>query len=258
MLLVKKALLSAFFIASVSSGAATAQCQPEGESFAVEIERVVDGDTVRLGNGRSLRILGINTPELNLGKGIPEPLAELASAELKRLATAAQARLVLGQEPEDRYKRLLGHLLLDGVNAAEYLLSQGFGWAVVVEPNTGQADCLFAAESVARAKGIGVWKYPIARAASLRKGGFALVRGAVTHIDTTAKYIYIELDDHLALRLLRKQLSSAEVARVNSSVGRLIEARGWVIDRRKQVRSGSGFKPYLLPITSAWHWHMPD
>lgn len=258
MLLLKKALSSAFFVVCLSATSAAAQCLPQGDLLEISIERVVDGDTVKLSNGRSVRLLGINTPELNLGKGAPEPYAELARDELHRLTLNGQARLVLGQESEDRYKRLLGHLLIDEVNAAEHLLGLGLGWAVAVEPNVDQADCLFAAESLARAATAGLWREPVVEASSIRNGGFALVRGAVTRIDATPKYIYVELDDHIALRVTRKLLSADEAVRLSSILGQQVEARGWVIDRRKQLKPRSRFKPFMLPITSSWHLRLPD
>lgn len=253
MLSLKKALSSAFFVVCLSATSAAAECLPQGESVDIAIERVVDGDTVKLRNGRSVRLLGINTPELNLGKGAPEPYATQARDELRRLTQRAQARLLLGPEFEDRYKRLLGHLLIDDVNAAEHLIGLGLGWAVAVEPNVDQADCLFAAESLARAKALGVWREPVVEAASINGGGFALVQGVVTRIDATPKYIYVELDEHLALRVTRKQLSAEEAVRISTILGEQVEARGWIIDRRKQLNSESRFKPFMLPITSSWH-----
>ena len=253
MLKLKKALTSAFFVVWISANSSFAACVPDSGLQPVAITKVVDGDTVRLANGRSVRLLGINTPELNPRTGNPEPYAKEAQQLLQTLARGATAEVVLGADPEDRYKRLLAHLILDGRSAAETLLERGLGWAVVIEPNTAQADCLLAAESRARALQVGVWAKPVLQAAELNDGGFAFVRGEVTRIDATQKYIYLELDDHLALRLTRKHFTSKQVVSFGQSLGRKVEARGWIIDRRAQLKAGSRYKGFLLPLGSRWH-----
>ena len=253
MLKLKKALSSAFFVAWISANSVFAACTPESGLEPVTITKVVDGDTVRLSNGRSVRLLGINTPELNPRTGNPERYAKEAQQLLQALSRDTKAELVLGTEAEDRYKRLLAHLVLNGGLAAEALLERGLGWAVVIEPNTSQADCLFAAENRARTLQLGVWSKPVIHAAELDDGGFAVVRGKVTRIDATQKYIYLELDDHLALRLTRKHFSSEQVVSFGQALGRQVEARGWVVDRRAKLKAGSRYKGFLLPLGSQWH-----
>lgn len=253
MLKLEKALLSAFFVAWISVTPAFAACVPDNGLKPVAITKVVDGDTVRLANGRSVRLLGINTPELNPRTGNPEPFAEEAQQLLQILSLGARAEVVLGVDPEDRYKRLLAHLILDGRSAAQTLLERGLGWAVVIEPNTAQAECLLAAENRAREMRVGVWAEPVMRAAALDDGGFAVVRGEVTRIDATQKYIYLELDDHLALRLTRKHYSPKQIVSFGQALGREVEARGWVVDRRTKLKAGSRYKGFLLPLGSQWH-----
>ncbi len=253
MLKLKKALSSAFFVVWISANSVFAACVPDSGLKPVAITKVVDGDTVRLANGRSVRLLGINTPELNQRTGNPEPYAKEAHQLLQTLVRAGDAELALGVDSQDRYKRLLGHLILDGRSAAQALLERGLGWAVVIEPNIAQADCLLAAESRARALRLGVWKTTEMQAAELEKGGFAVVRGTVSRIDATPKYIYLELDDYLALRLTRKHFSPKQVVSFGQALGREVEARGWVIDRRAKLDAGSRYKGFLLPLGSQWH-----
>ena len=253
MLKSKKALMSAFFILFFNLSSANAQCLPQGLLTRVAVSKVVDGDTVRLDNGRSVRLLGVNTPELNLGKGKPEPFALEAKMALQGILQGATPGLVLGSESEDRYKRLLGYLVVEHQSTSEYLISQGLGWAVAVEPNTELADCLFEAEARARVARVGIWASPVITAASVRSGGFKLIRGRVTRVDLTSQHLYLELDDQVALRLNLEGLSAERRSELAASEGQSIEARGWIIDRRKQLKSGSRYKPFLLPITSGWH-----
>lgn len=260
MLTVKKALSSAFFITffwvlvvGVSSNA-EAICLPAAAAVPVDIAKVVDGDTVRLSSGRSVRLLGINTPELNVRSGEPEPYAVEAREKLRRIVGRSESGLVLGVDEEDRYKRLLGHLVIDKKTAAEHLLLAGLGWAVAVEPNTELADCLFKSEQQARKAKRGVWAQTIMTAANLSQGGFALVQGRVSRVDSAKRYIYVELDDQVALRFSREQLNNQQVSMLEASLGERVEARGWIIDRRDQLKLSSRYKPFLLPITSHWHF----
>ena len=263
MLKLKKALTSAFFIVTfclagvwstaVWSASTEQSCTSDSPLQRVQIDRVVDGDTVRLASGRSVRLLGINTPELNKSTGQPEPFARQALMALQNLAQKTKAEIAIGVDSQDHYKRLLAHLFFDDLNAAQHLLERGLGWAVVIEPNIEMADCLFAAERSARDKGEGIWASPIQRASQVSSGGFTLVRGNVTRIDPTPKYIYLELDDHLALRLTRKHFPANQIVAVGNSLGRTIEARGWVVDRRSKLKPGSAYKGFLLSIGSRWH-----
>ena len=50
--------------AAHASGAATDDCRVPTSAPAVVVKQVIDGDTVRLADGRSLRLFGVNTPEL--------------------------------------------------------------------------------------------------------------------------------------------------------------------------------------------------
>jgi hypothetical protein len=75
----------------------------------------------------------------------------------------------------------------------------------------------------------------------------------VTRIDATQKYIYLEIDDHLALRLTRKHFSPKQIVSFGKALGRKVEARGWVIDRRAKLKAGSRYKGFLLPLGSQWH-----
>lgn len=263
MLNVKKVLSGAFFIvffSAISSIAwAQANCLPSDSATRVGIDTVVDGDTVRLNSGRSVRLLGVNTPELKIRKGAPEngtpePFAQEARTFLEKLLTDKEIGLVLGAEAEDRYKRLLGHLVIEQQTASEMIMLRGLGWAVAIEPNTELADCLFKAERQARDAKLGIWSKRVMSASSVRQGGFALIQGRVTGVDSTKRYIYLELDNQVAVRFSRKKIGVKQRVQLEASLGAFAETRGWIIDRSDQLKPGSRFKPFLLPITSDWHF----
>lgn len=112
--LMKKApLAGAFFMSAIWLSSAQALCPaPASQLEAVSVQRVVDGDTVRLSDGRSVRMIGLNTPELGKKGRSDEPFAAAARTRLETLVAASDGRLGLlaGQEGKDRYGRTLAHL----------------------------------------------------------------------------------------------------------------------------------------------------
>jgi endonuclease YncB( thermonuclease family) len=65
---------------------------------------VVDGDTVDLGNGERVRLVGIDTPEVG------ECGFEQAAALMRRLVLGRRVRLAVSDEDRDRYGRLLRYV----------------------------------------------------------------------------------------------------------------------------------------------------
>src|SRR3546814_12589758 len=90
-------------------------------------------------DGRSVRLIGINTPELGRDGRKAEPFALAARRRLQALVQASDGRvgLVLGQERHDRYGRTLAHAYdAQGRNLEAVLLADGLGFMVAVAPNT--------------------------------------------------------------------------------------------------------------------------
>lgn len=146
--------MGAFFMSVVSAFAGAAEaCRPTGALQNVEVARVVDGDTVRLRDGRSVRLIGINAPELAHNGRTTEPFAEAAKQRLQALVSASDGRLALqpGRQARDHYGRTLAHLFdASGANLEARLLGEGLGYLVAVAPNTELTACQQAAERAAR------------------------------------------------------------------------------------------------------------
>ena len=70
-----------------------ATCTEVGADLRYEVVRnVIDGDTIVLQSGERVRLAGINTPELNRDKQLPEPFAREASSTLLGLNPYYPAR----------------------------------------------------------------------------------------------------------------------------------------------------------------------
>ncbi len=77
---------------------------PDGDAEPIFIRDVLDGDTVRLVDGRRVRLVGYDAYELS------EPLGTLARQELRSLCSGEAYLDVDDLEPFDRYGRVLGYL----------------------------------------------------------------------------------------------------------------------------------------------------
>lgn len=114
------------------------------------VTRVVDGDSLWLtpaGGGRAIevRLAGIDAPE-RCQPGGAEARAHLAAWVLKR---PAQLRPPGAGPLRDRYGRVLGRLLVDGIEVNRRLVEQGHAWSL--RGPQGQAPYL-AQERQARAQ----------------------------------------------------------------------------------------------------------
>lgn len=82
------------------------------------IDRIVDGDTVMLSGGERIRVLGIDTPELQGESETERRLARNAKAELKRLLAAGRVIPVGRPGHVDKYERTLAYLHAPGKDGA--------------------------------------------------------------------------------------------------------------------------------------------
>jgi micrococcal nuclease len=129
------------------------------------VVRVVDGDTIRVsvgGRERSVRLLGIDTPETHRPGTPIECGGPEATAHMQALAppgTPVELEADPGQDRVDRYGRLLAYVRLPGGRLAEEgQLSAG--WATVYV-YAGKPVSLYGAfrraQDAARTRRIGVW-----------------------------------------------------------------------------------------------------
>lgn len=88
-------------------------------SEVVLINRVIDGDTIVTGN-RSVRLLGINTPERG------EPYYAEAKKFLESKVLNKTVRLEFGKEKYDLYERTLAYVFLDEENVNFEIVKNGF------------------------------------------------------------------------------------------------------------------------------------
>jgi len=166
-------------------------CQSELQHTQASIKRVVDGDTVELANGQKVRIIGINTLELNAKNASDKRMAARAKSALQALLTDKQVTLAAGRDRKDRYGRLLAHIkLANGRDVAAELIHQGLAIAVGVGRNTACATENMGLERQTRNRQRGVWAsrgdwWSVNEPRLTRASGFRLISSTV--ISTTLK-----------------------------------------------------------------------
>jgi endonuclease YncB( thermonuclease family) len=217
------------------------------------VQRVVDGDTLRLSDGRSVRMIGLNTPELGKQGRSDEPFAVAARKRLEALVAASDGRVGLlpGKESKDHYGRTLAHVYsIDGANLEAQMLAEGLGFQVAVTPNVDLVGCQQAAERSARQAGLGLWRQsPVLKAEQISESGFAVLSGRVSKVQRNRGGVWIELQDSVVLRVAPNLLDQFDVALLEKLKGKQIEARGWVVDRSRRGGLKPGQSRWLLPLT---------
>jgi len=231
----KAPLVGAFFFSWVVNGHAEQECSTESYDEVATLQKIYDGDTIRLTDGRKVRLIAINTPEMGHVER-PEQAYALKARETLRsfFSQSRVVKLKFGKEKKDRYQRLLADVFTqDGRNVAAQLIRRGYGFAIAVPPNLWSSECYFSVEQVARQANRGIWSHPNylpkkASEISREKTGFQIVEGTITSIGESKKSIWLNLEKQFALRINRKDLRYFENTPILALKGKRISVRGWV------------------------------
>lgn len=198
-----------------------------------KIDKVYDGDTVKLEDGRKIRFLGINTPEVRHRNQSTEAGGEAAKNWLTTKLKNQKVRLVMDVEATDKYKRTLAHLITENkehINAA--LVEMGLAAVNIYPPNLLYVDELVAAGKRAEHAKRGIWQqaeYAVIKVDRLDKNGhsgWTRLMGKVLVVRSSRKYVYLEFSDLFQARIEKKWLSL--FPDINSYRGKTVEVRGWL------------------------------
>ena len=146
-------------IALTAAGCVSTGTEPPGDpaSTNATVEWVSDGDTLRLTNGRKVRLLQIDAPENGTdcyGRDATRTLIGL-TPKGTRITLEADRSL----DDKDTYGRLLRYVLVDGANVNLELVAQGAAAPYFFRKERGRyADALLDAAKTARNEHRGFWK----------------------------------------------------------------------------------------------------
>lgn len=210
----------------------------------VGIKSIIDGDTVILTDNRHIRLIGINTPEINHDnlKLSDEGALEAKFKLTKLLANQNEVQLKYGVERFDRHGRTLAHLYLkNGRNIQSELLQQGLAMPLRIAPNLVMADCYNTASLSAKDRNLGLWaldRYKTQNVMNLKgsENGFHIISGKVERITESRSSIWLNLQNNVALRVHKDDLNYFNKNDLMSLQGKTIETIGWLYKRNKQLR----------------------
>lgn len=123
-----------------------------------KVTKIVDGDTIVLENGETVRYIGINSAERN------ECFAFESEVANTQLVQGEKVRLEKDISERDRYQRLLRYVYLpsgeEGVGEVlvnDYLVRHGFAKAYPYAPDTKFKDQIAQAQEEAKNNKLGLW-----------------------------------------------------------------------------------------------------
>lgn len=194
------------------------------------VDTIYDGDTLRLQDGRKIRLLGINTPEVASRHRLGEPGGEEAKQWLNQQLRGRAVRLEFDSEKQDKYQRWLAHVFDDyGRHLNVELVRRGLAFVSIYPPNLRYSDTLLRAEREAERQSVGIWRLPFyaPKRASEYDGtaGWQRLRGVVMEIKQGRKYLYLRIAPHVSARIENGTLVSFSDWR--PVIGQRLEVRGW-------------------------------
>lgn len=201
------------------------------------VRNVHDGDTVILGDGTKIRLLGINTPELDSATSSAESGGEAAKLWLKTRIEGHKIRLESDAEAKDHYGRTLAHLFAeDGEHLNLALVRQGLAVVSIFPPNLKYTDKFAEAQRQARQEQHGIWgdpayaATPIVNLPQQHARGWHRWSGRPTALDYSKNYIRLIFSDRVDVIIHKENLNLFPP--LDNLVGKNLEIRGWA-SRRK-------------------------
>ena len=225
------------------------------ERVLYSVTKIYDGDTVLLDNHLKVRLLSINTPELERYNKLGEAGGERARERLRRLLSGQKVRLEKDLESQDKYGRTLGHIFtVAGVHINLEMVKSGWATVNIHPPNVKYSQAMLTAQQEAQALHLGLWgmaDYQPKRIVTVlekRHYGWQRLIGTIHSAQMKRKYVYLGVDvDKLMVRIPRANLSF--FPDVMTYIGKEVEIRGWV-SRRGEMRSVLVRHPSALLVRS--------
>lgn len=174
-------------------------CSDPGGYSSIKVLDVIDGDTIKLSNGRLLRYIGLDTPEVRIKRNgkfeyDPQPFSLEATEYNRKLVEGKSIRVEFDVVKKDKYGRLLGYCFVGDVFVNAELIKQGYAVLYTWAPNVKYVDTFIALGKQARANKKGLWydfKTINHSQAHLYVNKIRAVRGEVANTYKSKKCVYL-------------------------------------------------------------------
>ncbi len=227
-------LVAAVVIGAHSAAQSACDLELQGEG---RVSAIIDARTLRLDDGRDIRLAGIEPPDGDQGAAI---------AALGALTQGRNVTLHGTSDAPDRYGRELVFVFVYGIDASlqEQLLREGQAMAAGTVTDRACATGLLAAETDARATQRGLWassaatKNPERPADILAEiGRFTVVEGKLVSVRQAGAIWYVNFSrrriEGFAATISRRMIPAIEAQGLSltSLAGKRVRIRGWVTRR---------------------------
>ncbi len=133
---------------------AQSSAKNESDQQSASVTKIIDGDTFVLSNGKTARLLGLDTPERG------EDYAQKAKVFAEIVLNGKQVKLETEKPVEDKYGRMLAYIFVDGKLYNELVLRKGLANIYFFNNHHRYARRLLDAQNAARKDGVGIWSLP--------------------------------------------------------------------------------------------------
>lgn len=143
---------------AVAVGLLAAGCSASYSRQCFRVLRVNDGDTITLVDGRLVRYLGINAPEIDHRAHKAEPFGFAARRYNQMLLKGKTVCLEFDRQRRGRYGRLLAYVFLrDGRFVNRLMLEKGYAYFLPSQADRRYQKLLLAAQQTAMSSASGLW-----------------------------------------------------------------------------------------------------
>lgn len=154
-------LVTSLIISFFSHTKSTAQFNNSAHGY-YNVSRVIDGDTIGLDNGETVRYIGIDAPEIREKENSgwvykPMPFAEKARNFNRKLVEGKSIKLEFDVQKKDKYNRLLAYVYAEDKMVNIDLVRQGFALVYTYPPNVRYSQRFLDAQREARDNKLGLW-----------------------------------------------------------------------------------------------------
>lgn len=126
---------------------------PDSDCLVVSATMIHDGDTIRCADGRRVRLIGMDTPELDQGA-----IGRITRDTLRALIPpGTHVRLEFDVDRTDRYGRTLAYVWVGGRMLNEVMIQKGLALVLTYPPNVRYVERFTKAQAEARRARRGLW-----------------------------------------------------------------------------------------------------
>jgi micrococcal nuclease len=180
------------------------------------VSRVVDGDTIDLSNGETVRYIGIDTPEIREKENSkwvykPMPFAEKAKDFNRKLVEGKSVKLEFDVQKKDKYKRLLAYVYAGDEMVNIEMARQGLAMIYTYPPNVKYSQRFLDAQREARDNKRGLWASLEENKISTSEakdniGRIRMIEARVTDAHLTEKLLILKFKDNFKVVIYKDNI----------------------------------------------------